>query len=117
MLRPVLVCVRLWDLTPNTLGLSDFQKGSTTVEAKSTGKIIAPTNILRAARTALDLTQKDLAQIAGITERTLNSLETGRAVQTETRDAVQRALEARGVEFTNGSAPGFRLPKDKEVRL
>lgn len=107
----------VWDLVAHTIGLSDFQKGSTTVEAKSTTKIRAPNNILKAARTALGLTQKDLADIAGITERTLNSLENGRPVQPETRDAVQTALEGRGVEFTNGNAPGFRLPVDKVLIL
>ena len=73
-------------------------------------KIQAPTNILKAARVALRAEQSDLARIAGITERTLNTLERGRAVAEQTREAVQRALEGRGVEFTNGSAPGFRLP-------
>lgn len=110
------MCVRLSDLVCLTVGLSDFQKGSTTVQAKSTTKIQAPTNILKAARVALGLNQSDLARIAGITERTLNTLERGRAVAEQTREAVQRALEGRGVEFTNGSAPGFRLPADKVVR-
>ncbi|MDX2027884.1 MAG: helix-turn-helix transcriptional regulator [Alphaproteobacteria bacterium] len=55
---------------------------------------------IRAARALLDLNQQELAKLAGISMRTLNTLE--RAVvapRTETLRAIQAVLEARGIEF------------------
>ena len=55
---------------------------------------------IRAARALLDLNQNELASLAGISMRTLNTLE--RAVvapRTETLRALQAVLEARGIEF------------------
>jgi transcriptional regulator with XRE-family HTH domain len=55
---------------------------------------------IRAARALLDLNQDELAKLAGISMRTLNTLE--RAVvapRMETLRALQAVLEARGIEF------------------
>lgn len=55
---------------------------------------------IRAARALLDLNQNELAKAAGISLRTLNTLE--RAVvapRMETLRALQAVLEARGIEF------------------
>jgi len=55
---------------------------------------------IRAARALLDLNQNELADAAGISLRTLNTLE--RAVvapRTETLRALQAVLESRGIEF------------------
>ncbi|MCG7392889.1 helix-turn-helix domain-containing protein [Microvirga sp. ACRRW] len=71
-------------------------------------------DLLKAARIALRLSQKDLAEAAGIGERSLSRMEAEPSDQTvRTQIAVQRALEAIGVEFLSQDGdrgPGFRLP-------
>ncbi len=55
---------------------------------------------IRAARALLDLNQEELAKAAGVSMRTINTLE--RAVvapRTETLRALQAVFEARGIEF------------------
>jgi len=55
---------------------------------------------IRAARALLDLNQNELAKLAGISMRTLNTLERAAvAPRTETLRALQAVLEARGIEF------------------
>jgi transcriptional regulator with XRE-family HTH domain len=69
---------------------------------------------VKAARALLGWSQTELARRSGISEPTIKRLEAadghneigGRA---ETADAIKRALEAAGVEFTNGGAPGVKL--------
>lgn len=60
---------------------------------------------IRAARAMLGLKQQELAQKAGLSTGTLNNIERG--VQTDpklsTLKAIQKALEAEGVEFTEGA--------------
>ncbi len=53
-----------------------------------------------------------LATRAGIIAQAINDFEAGRR-ETIIADfgAAQRALEAAGIEFTNGDAPGVRLRK------
>ncbi len=57
---------------------------------------------IRAARAMLGLSQRELAQQAGLSTGTLNNIERG--VQTDpkisTLRAIQQALEAEGIEFT-----------------
>jgi transcriptional regulator with XRE-family HTH domain len=66
----------------------------------------------RAARALLDMTQPDLAQAAGVGLSTIVDFERSRrVVLDETLDAIRAALEAAGVEFTNGGQPGVRLRK------
>ena len=70
---------------------------------------------IRAARGLLDWTVRDLAERSGVDRNTVSNIETGAyAGAPETLEAIRRALERAGVEFTNGDAPGVRL-RTKEV--
>lgn len=83
-------------------------------EPKSTVKkrVSATVPILKAARVALGMDQADLAADAGLTRVTISNLEAGhRPTSDDTRERVQLALEARGIEFTNGDRPGFNMPR------
>ncbi len=82
----------------------------------SSEKVQAPTNILAGARTALGLTQAELAKAAGVGVTTLSNLESGRTrTYQDTRDKIQQALERRGIVFTNGGTPGFKIDRSKAV--
>jgi transcriptional regulator with XRE-family HTH domain len=60
----------------------------------------------------LGLTQADLAAAAGISKTGLIAFETAASdPKASTLSAIQRALEAAGVDFTNGEQPGVRLRK------
>jgi len=63
----------------------------------------------RMARAALELGVRELAARAKVAPSTITRLEAGEELRERTIEAVQRALEAAGVEFTNGDAPGVRL--------
>jgi transcriptional regulator with XRE-family HTH domain len=72
---------------------------------------------VRAARALLRWEQKDLAKASKVSLPSIQRLETKHgplAAQARTIDALQTALEAAGVEFTNGDAPGVRLRKKAE---
>jgi transcriptional regulator with XRE-family HTH domain len=73
---------------------------------------------LRAARAVLRWDQSTLAEKAGVPVETVKRLERMdgplRAAQESTLDALQVALEAAGLEFTNGDAPGVRLRSGTE---
>jgi transcriptional regulator with XRE-family HTH domain len=79
---------------------------------------------IRMARAALRLGVRDLAKLADLAPMTITRLENGRSGgYAETIRKVQAALEAEGIEFTNGDAPGVRLhkkvplkPKKKSTR-
>jgi len=69
---------------------------------------------IRGARGLLGWSQVELAKAAGVSEPTIKRLEGGKvAVSDDVRAAIQRALEAAGVEFIpqNGGGPGVRLRK------
>lgn len=69
----------------------------------------------RAARALLDWSRKELAAHADVGERTIIDFERGaRSPIPATLAAIQRALEAAGVEFipANGGGPGVRLAKN-----
>ena len=75
----------------------------------------APYQLLRAARAALGIGHVILAREAGVSKRTLVRIDTLRGVSEESREKVQAAFEARGVEFLapqDGSGPGLRVPED-----
>ena len=79
-------------------------------------KVRADRSILKAARVKLGLDQVQLAKAAGVTNQTISQFETGKAAPHEsTRLAIQSALEARGIVFTNGERPGFYFDKDKVI--
>ncbi|MCW2286811.1 ribosome-binding protein aMBF1 (putative translation factor) [Rhodoblastus acidophilus] len=68
----------------------------------------------RAARGLLDWSQKNLAEAARVGVVTVRQFESAAATpRNATMEAMQRALEAAGVEFipANGSGAGVRLKK------
>ena len=68
----------------------------------------------RAARALIEFSQTDLATKAKVGESTVRNFEAGRSVtMTNNLEAIQRALEAAGVEFIdeNGGGAGVRLRK------
>jgi transcriptional regulator with XRE-family HTH domain len=67
---------------------------------------------IRAARGLLGWSQAELAAEAGLSRPTIERAET-KTVSEATIDAIRRALETAGVEFTNGDRPGVRLRKRK----
>jgi transcriptional regulator with XRE-family HTH domain len=71
---------------------------------------------LRMARAAIGWGVRELAKKAGITANTVTRIENGADAKQSTMDALQRALEAAGVEFTNGEQPGVRLTKAAAAR-
>ena len=69
----------------------------------------------RMARAALGLGVRELAAAAKVSIDTVARFERGEELKERTIDALQRALEAAGVEFTNGDQPGVRLAKTSAV--
>lgn len=68
----------------------------------------------RAARVFLHISQKQLADAAGVSVRTISHFEAGdRTPIRATIAALRSALEAAGIEFLDGEAPGLRrhLPR------
>ena len=66
---------------------------------------------IRAARALLGWTARDLARRAIVSVSTVNLIE-GAGFASATREqlaAVQTALQAAGIEFLSGDAPGVRL--------
>jgi transcriptional regulator with XRE-family HTH domain len=70
----------------------------------------------RMARAALGLGVRDLAAAAKVSVDTVARFERGDELKERTVDALQRALEAAGVEFTNGDQPGVRLTRAAATR-
>ncbi len=63
---------------------------------------------IKAARALLDWTQDELAEAAGLSKPSINTLERRIAnPRVETLQAIKKALEKAGVEFTDG--PGVKL--------
>jgi transcriptional regulator with XRE-family HTH domain len=67
---------------------------------------------LRMARAAVGWGVRELAEKAGVTANTVSRIELGADAKQSTIEALQRALEAAGIEFTNGDKPGVRLGRD-----
>jgi len=72
-------------------------------------------NHLRAARGLVGLDQERLSDLSGVSINTVRNMEASgeRPIggYASTRDKVQRALEALGIEFTNGTSPGVKLAR------
>ena len=66
---------------------------------------------LRMARAAVGWGVRELAERAGVTANTVTRIENGADAKQSTMNRLQHALEAAGVEFTNGDQPGVRLSK------
>ena len=67
---------------------------------------------VRAARALLGWTAKDLAQRASVGVSTVQRIENAQGipnVHASNLASIQSTLEAAGIEFTNGDAPGIRL--------
>jgi transcriptional regulator with XRE-family HTH domain len=71
---------------------------------------------LRMARAAVRWGVRELAEKANVTANTVTRIENGADAKQSTMDALQRALEAAGIEFTNGEQPGVRLTKAAAAR-
>jgi transcriptional regulator with XRE-family HTH domain len=63
----------------------------------------------RMARAAIEIGVRELASAAKVSTNTITRFERGEPLRERTLDAIQRAFEAAGVEFTNGDRPGVRL--------
>jgi len=79
------------------------------------GLMLTTGSQLRAARALAGMTRTELASLARLNVSTIAEME-ARAGETlrssfETVHAVQKVLEAAGVEFLNGESPGVRLKK------
>jgi transcriptional regulator with XRE-family HTH domain len=70
----------------------------------------------RMARAALGWGVRDLAAAAKVSTDTVARFERGDELKERTIDALQRALEAAGIEFTNGNQPGVRLTRAAAAR-
>jgi DNA-binding XRE family transcriptional regulator len=70
-----------------------------------------------AARAILRLTQAELAEAAGVAERTIARFELGEppALKEDSLWRIQTALEDRGIEFFNSDRPGVRFNPDKVI--
>jgi len=68
------------------------------------------------ARAALGLGVRELAVAAKVSVDTVARFERGEELKERTIDALKQALEAAGVEFTNGDQPGVRLAKATAAR-
>ena len=70
----------------------------------------------RMARAALGWGVRELAAAAKVSTDTVARFERGDELKERTIDALQHALEAAGIEFTNGDQPGVRLTKAAAAR-
>jgi transcriptional regulator with XRE-family HTH domain len=61
------------------------------------------------ARAAIEMGVRELAEAAKVSTNTITRFERGEELRERTVDAIRTALEAAGVEFTNGDQPGVRL--------
>jgi transcriptional regulator with XRE-family HTH domain len=74
---------------------------------------------IKAARMLLDWSQDRLAEAASVGIATIKRLEAqdnGLGGRDDTVGKIVGALEAAGVEFTNGGQPGVRLRKTADAR-
>jgi DNA-binding transcriptional regulator YiaG len=71
----------------------------------------------RAARGWLDLSQGDLANVAGVSLSTVRDFEKGRRDPIPNNlKAIRAALEARGIAFVDGETQGITFTKANEKR-
>lgn len=61
--------------------------------------MIAPPNVLRAARELVGITQRDVVEAAGISRRSLQRLETGEQEWIKASVLLQTYYESRGIVF------------------
>ena len=69
---------------------------------------------ITAARNLLKITQAELGEASGVSERTVKRFEADETVpQRAIMDKILTELERRGIEFTNGTGIGVRLNFEK----
>ncbi len=69
---------------------------------------------IRMGRAALKITVRELAAMAEVTAMTITRIENGHSGgYAETLRKIEHALEAAGVEFLYGDAPGVRVRKKR----
>lgn len=62
------------------------------------------------------MTQAQLAKAAGVSMVTIVHFEAGKTIpHGDTLAKILHALESRGIEFTNGDAPGVRIRLEKAI--
>ena len=66
------------------------------------------------ARAGLRMGVREVAAAAKVSPATLSRVEADQPANASTLAAIRAALEAAGVEFTNGDAPGVKLRKQTE---
>jgi transcriptional regulator with XRE-family HTH domain len=75
-----------------------------------------PSELLRAARVALNIGQRELAKLSGVGQRTILRIERNdESVTLETRRRLQDAFEKAGIVFIPDdgiSGPGLRIRRD-----
>ena len=75
-----------------------------------------PNELLRAARVALNIGQRELAKLSGVGQRTILRIErNNETVTLESRRRLQDAFEKAGVTFIpddGASGPGLRVRRD-----
>ena len=72
----------------------------------------------RMARAAVGLGVRELAAAAKVSIDTVTRFERGDELKERTIEALQRALEAAGVQFIDdGGGPGVRIPKPKKAKI
>ena len=75
---------------------------------------------LRAARALLAWSREMVAAASGVSLATIKRIEPGEgtlSTKVETLEKLKTALEAAGVEFTNGNQPGVRMRNSKSKRV
>jgi DNA-binding XRE family transcriptional regulator len=70
--------------------------------------------LLKAIRIANDISQRQMTELAGVSERSIATMESGRDTTMKTTLAVQRAFETKGIRFleTADSGYGVLMPAD-----
>lgn len=83
---------------------------------ESSKKVRPTVRQVKAARMLLGLTQAQLAELAGVTTRTIENFEAeSREPYDSTLDAIQRALEEEGIGFTNNGGECVCLKRPSKV--
>jgi predicted transcriptional regulator len=81
-------------------------------ECRMKTDLVITSEQVRAARALIRWEQRDLAETSKVSLPSIKRLETTPgplAAQARTVEALRAALEAAGVEFTNGDQPGVRM--------
>lgn len=113
MARTVLTTVRAYQLSNETMSKTQIYQKMSDVNKKNF--VFTPAHC-RSARGLLDLTQRQLADAAGVSLESLRLFEKNeRRPHESTLARVMDAFERRGIEFLNGGSPGVRLHPERSM--